>query len=202
MVKVITNMTIFVRKSKTVLLSLVLGNSKNLIISLNLKRLEGMSFVKTIIIYESVFGNTKKVADTIRENLDHIEKNEIIIKSIKEVDPSEVLDYDLILFGSPNHMGGPTRGIKKLIDKLENIDLKGKKVATFDTYVRKNVNKAVRKMEQRIKEKIPDLELITPGLSIKVNGVGGPIIETEFPKCVEFAKLIIEKMKALDRNSF
>ena len=151
--------------------------------------------MKAIIIYESSFGNTKKVAEKIKENLGHIDKIETIIKSVKEVDPMDVLNYDLILFGSPNHMGGPTRGIKKFIDKLENIDLKEKKVATFDTYVRKNVNKAVRKMERRINEKIPSAELITPGLSIKVSGVGGPVIETEFLKCVEFAKLIMKQMK-------
>jgi len=151
--------------------------------------------VKTIIIYESNFGNTKKVAEKIRENLNLIEKNETIIKTVKEVDPIEILNFDLILFGSPNHMGGPTRGIRKFIDKLEKVDLKGKKIATFDTYVRKNINKAVRKMERRIKEKIPNIEVITPGLSIKVSGVGGPVIETEFLKVVEFTKLIIEQMK-------
>ena len=151
--------------------------------------------MKTIIIYESNFGNTKKVAEKIRENLNLIEKNETIIKTVKEVDPIEILNFDLILFGSPNHMGGPTRGIRKFIDKLEKVDLKGKKIATFDTYVRKNINKAVRKMERRIKEKIPNIEVITPGLSIKVSGVGGPVIETEFLKVVEFTKLIIEQMK-------
>jgi flavodoxin len=151
--------------------------------------------VKTIIIYESSFGNTKKVAEKIRENLNLIEKNDTVIKTVKEVDPIEVLNFDLILFGSPNHMGGPTRGIRKFIDKLKKVGLKGKKVATFDTYVRKNINKAVRKMERRIKEKIPNAELITPGLSIKVSGVGGPVIETEFPKVVEFIKIITEPIK-------
>ena len=92
-------------------------------------------------------------------------------------------------------MGGPTRGIRKFIDKLEKVDLKGKKIATFDTYVRKNINKAVRKMKRRIKEKISNIEVITPDLSINVIGVGGPVIETEFLKVVEFTKLIIEQLK-------
>lgn len=151
--------------------------------------------MKVLVVYESMFGNTKQVAETIAENLNNIEKIETVIKTAKEVDPTEVLDYDLIIIGSPNHMGGPTRGIKKFIDKLEKIGLKEKKGATFDTYVRKNINKAVRKMERRINEKVSGLELITPGLSIKVGGVRGPVLEEELPKCKEFAKLIIEKMK-------
>jgi flavodoxin len=62
-------------------------------------------------------------------------------------------------------MGGPTSRIKKFIDKLEKVDLKGKKVATFDIYVRKKLIKAIRKMEQIIKEEIPNMEFITSGLS-------------------------------------
>ena len=48
-------------------------------------------------------------------------------------------------------------------------------------------------MKQIITEKIP--ELIIPSLSIKFSGVGDSIIETEFPKVVEFAKLILEQIK-------
>ncbi len=151
--------------------------------------------MKAIIVYESMFGNTLQVAESIAENLNNIEKIETVIKTTKDVDPTEVLDYALILIGSPNHMGGPTRGIKKFIDKLGKIGLKEKKAATFDTYVRKNINKAVRKMERRIKENVPGLELITPGLSIKVGGVRGPVLEEELPKYKEFAKLIMETMK-------
>ncbi len=155
----------------------------------------GLSFLKAIIVYESMFGNTLQVAEAIAESLNSIQKIETVIKTAKDVDPTEVLGYDLILIGSPNHMGGPTRGIKKFIDELGKIGLKEKKGVTFDTYVRKNVNKAVRKMERKIKEKVSGLELITPGLSIKVGGVRGPVLEEELPKCKEFAKLIIEQMK-------
>ena len=151
--------------------------------------------MKAIIVYESMFGNTKKVAEAIAENLNNIEKIETVIKTTKDVDPTEVLDFDLILIGSPNHMGGPTRGIKKFIGKLEKIGLRGKKGATFDTYVRKNVNKAVRKMERKITEKVPGLEVVTSGLSVKVGGISGPVLEEELHKCKEFTNTIINKMK-------
>jgi flavodoxin len=75
-----------------------------------------------------------------------------VIKEQNHVRLKEVLDYDLILIRSPNHMGGPTRGIKKFIDKLGKLGLEGKKGAIFYMYVKKNVDKAVRKMEKRINE--------------------------------------------------
>ena len=81
---------------------------------------------KIIVVYASVFGNTKRVAETIGEGMKEIEGTEVVVKKIKDVEPEEVLDYDVILIGSPNHMGGPTRSVKKLIDALGKLGLEGK----------------------------------------------------------------------------
>jgi len=73
---------------------------------------------KVIVVYESKYGNTRQVAEAIIEGINEIERIEAVLKEPKHVEPTEVLDYDVILIGSPNHFGGPTRGIKKFIDKL------------------------------------------------------------------------------------
>ena len=69
----------------------------------------------------------------------------------KDVD--EIFNYDVVLIGSPNHFGGPTRGVKKFIDKFSKSSLKEKSFAVFDTYIRGDFEKAVKKMEKRINEK-------------------------------------------------
>ena len=150
---------------------------------------------KVIVVYESKYGNTKRVAETIVEGINEIEKIEAVLREPKHVEPTEVLDYDVILIGSPNHLGGPTRGIKKFIDKLGKIGLEGKVGAVFDTYLGGDFNKAVRKMEKRINEKVPGLRLITSGLSIRVGGMKGPIVEGELPKCKDFGKKIAKQLK-------
>ena len=152
---------------------------------------------KFIIVYSSWFGNTRKVALAIAKGINQNEENQVLVKEIKEVDPKDALGYDVVLIGSPNHMGGPTRSVKKFIDKLGNLDLKDKGGAVFDTYVRENVhvNKAVRKMEKRIKQKIPGMELIADGLSILVKGVRGPLAEGELAKCEEFGNKIANQLK-------
>ena len=150
---------------------------------------------KVIVVYESKYGNTKQVAETIIEGMNEIERIEAVLKEPKHMEPTEVLDYDVILIGSPNHIGGPTRGIKKFIDKLGKIELEEKMGAVFDTYMGDDFNKAVRKMKKRINEKVPGLKLITPGLSIKVGGFKGPIAEGELPKCKEFGKKLANQIK-------
>ena len=150
---------------------------------------------RIIVVYESVFGNTERVAETIGEGMKEIEGTEVVVKKTKDVEPGEVLNYDVILIGSPNHMGGPTRSVKKLIDALGKLGLEGKKGAVFDTYVRSYVGKAVRKMEKRINEKVPGLKLIADGLSTKVVGLGrGHVAENELPRCVEFGSKIAKQM--------
>jgi len=151
--------------------------------------------VKVFVVYDTKYGNTKLVAETIIEGMKEVKGIETAISDVEEVDIEKVADYDAILIGSPNHMGGPVRGIKKFIDKLGKLKLKAKWVAVFDTYMGGDFGKATKKMEKRIGEKVPGLKSITSGLSIKVGGMEGPIVEGELPKCKDFGKKIATQLK-------
>jgi flavodoxin len=141
---------------------------------------------RVIIVYESKYGNTRQVAETIGEGIQEDQKDEVIIQELGDVDLNKIGEYDVILIGSPNHMGGPTRSIKKFIEKLGKLDLKEKRAAVFDTYIGRDYEKAVKRMEAEINKKAPGLYLIENGLSIAVKGMKGPIVEGELDKCREF----------------
>jgi flavodoxin len=147
-----------------------------------------------IVVYESKYGNTKIVAEKISEGLNAGKGIKVDLRSLKEVEVNKIPEYDVILVGSPNHIGGPTRGIKKFIDKLGKLDLKDKQAATFDTYLSKDFEKAVKKMEESLIEKVPGLIIVSPGLSIRVQGMKGPIVEEELSKCKEFGRKILAKI--------
>lgn len=51
-------------------------------------------------------------------------------------------------------------------------------------------------MEKRISEKVPLMKKLVPGLSIKVQGMKGPIMDGELPKCKDFGKKIATKLKS------
>jgi len=55
--------------------------------------------------------------------------------------------------------------------------------------------KAMKKMEKRISEKVPALKLIASGLSIRVDEAQGPITEGELPKSIDFGKKIAAQLK-------
>jgi len=146
---------------------------------------------KVIVVYESKYGNTKIVAETIIEGIREAQGVETVLNELKEVDLNKIAEYDVILIGSPNHYGGSTKSVREFIDKLEKLNLERIHFAVFDTYLGKGFfEKAVEKMEKRIYEKVPGLKQIAPGLSIAVQGLKGPIVEGELPKCKEFGKKI------------
>lgn len=147
------------------------------------------------MVYESQYGNTQRVAETIVEGMRDAGRIETYLSNVKDVNVDTIANYDAILLGGPNHAGGPMKSIKKFIDQLTNLPLDGKQFAVFDTYMGKDVETAVTKMEQRIHEKAPALQMLARGLSIRVERMKGPIADGELPKCKEFGAAIAATLK-------
>jgi flavodoxin len=155
---------------------------------------EDSTMAKVLLVYESKYGNTKLVAETIVAGITEVSDNKTTIYELKEIELKQPPDFDVVLIGSPNHAGGPTGGIKKFINELGKLDVKGKYAAVFDTYMAKDYEKAVKKMEKRIIDKVPEIRLLTPSLSIRVDGMKGPISEGELPKCKDFGGTIASQV--------
>jgi flavorubredoxin len=151
---------------------------------------------EVIVVYESQYGNTKRVAETIVEGIREVGGIETKLTNVSDADLDTIPNYDAILIGSPNHASGPTRSVKKFVDKLGKLPLQGKGFAVFDTYTGKNFEIALKKMEQRIRDRVPALQMIVPGLSIQVQGMKGPIVDTELPRCKGFGTDVANKLLA------
>ena len=150
---------------------------------------------KVIIIYESKYGNTRLAAETIAGAMSEVSGVETTLIELKEIDLNILNQFDAIVMGSPNHMGNATKSIRKFIDGLEKVNLEAKPAAVFDTYIGNDFKKAVVKMEKQISKKAPGLKLAAPGLSIRVNGMKGPITEGELPRCRDFGIKIATQLK-------
>ncbi|WP_027338967.1 flavodoxin [Halonatronum saccharophilum] len=85
---------------------------------------------KTIVIYGSTMGNTETLAIETGEVLK--DRYNIVIKDVKEVSPEELEGFDLIVFGSSTWGAGELQDdFYDFYNKLEGIDLSGKKGAAF-----------------------------------------------------------------------
>jgi flavorubredoxin len=160
--------------------------------------MERRFLVKVFVVYDTKYGNTKLAAESILEGIRAAGGIETAVGYVKDMDAEKVVDYDAIVLGAPNHMGRPSRTMKKFVDRLAEFDLKARDVAVFGTYAGRvrAVDRAVKKLEKMVKTKLPNLNLILPTLSVRVNGVTGPVVEGELPKCVAFGEKIASQLQS------
>ena len=149
---------------------------------------------KVFVVYQSKWGNTKIVAEKIAEGL-KTSGMETDIAALKEIKTDRIPEFDAILIGTPNHVGGATGGVKKFINGLSKLQLEGKGIGFFDTYLGKDFEKAVKKMEKQAADTLSGMKILAPGLSIRVDGMKGPITEGELQKCEEFAAKIVAALQ-------
>jgi flavodoxin I len=85
--------------------------------------------MKALIIYDSMFGNTEKIAQAIGDGL----TGDVKVVRVGDVRPSELRTSDLFIFGSPVHGGRATPAIDTFVKQLPTNFIEGKSVAAFDT---------------------------------------------------------------------
>ena len=108
--------------------------------------------------------------------------------------PAEVRAADLVVLGTPNHFGGPTRKMLAFVRELRDIAPLAGTVAVFDTCFAEEAGKAVGKLAGMLGS------LAAPGrpapsqLSILVEGTRGPLRAGELARAHAFggdlAKLV------------
>jgi flavodoxin len=133
---------------------------------------------KAIIVYESVYGNTKKIAEAICTGTNKVEGVDCVVKKTGEIHTDDLCDYDAILLGCPNHNQGPALNLVRFIDRAAIVHLKAKVGAAFDTYTGGNKDVAVTKLEAIMREKLPGVSL-AGRFSAKVAGRKGPLADDE-----------------------
>ncbi len=86
--------------------------------------------MKTIIIYDSLYGNTKVIAKTIAKSMPEGLAEAL---DVSEIEVDRIIPADLIIFGSPTHGGRPKQAMQEFLERIPANALAGKRVAAFDT---------------------------------------------------------------------
>jgi len=89
--------------------------------------------MRGIIIYDSVFGNTEKVAMAVRSSL--AGEGEVNAVRVAEATPALLAETDLVVIGSPTRGFRPTDAIMRFLKALPAGALGGKNAAAFDTRI-------------------------------------------------------------------
>ncbi len=87
--------------------------------------------MKILIAYDSQTGNTEAIGKSMAESLE----GEVTCKSMKDVDPTSLTDYDVLLLGSGVYANGAGKKLNKL---LKNAEALPEKVVLFCTHTNPN----------------------------------------------------------------
>ena len=149
--------------------------------------------MKALIVYDSVYGNTEKIARAIAEAI--TPSGEVKVLRVDEASPSELASIDLLVVGSPTHGGRPTPAVQGLINKVPK--LQGINVAAFDTRSQAKLARVFGNAAGRIARNLKGKGgvLIAPPEGFFVTGTKGPLKEGELERAAAWAKGILEGKK-------
>ena len=85
--------------------------------------------MKTLVIYDSLYGNTRIIAQAITDAI----PGDVKMVHVNEVNASQLSIYDLLIVGAPTHGGRASEAVSSLLGQIEAAALIGVKVAAFDT---------------------------------------------------------------------
>jgi hypothetical protein len=161
--------------------------------------------MRSLLVYESWFGNTRRIAEEIAAALAHEGQVDLVTVD----DPLPPLeDVDLLIVGAPTHIHGlsskrsregaltqgahgePGIGVRGWVDALPD-GARGPRAAAFDTRARKPVllvGSAARGIARRLRDH--GYALAAEPQSFFVQGTPGPLDEGELDRASEWGRTL------------
>ena len=155
--------------------------------------------MQALVVYDSYFGNTEQIAKAMGKALDAGES--VAVKAADQVSASDIHRADLVIVGSPTRSFRPTPGISRLLKRMADGDLRGKRVAAFDTRIRLDTIES-KPMRFMVKTGGFAAKTIAKGLVAKggalvappegftVDGEQGPLTPGELGRAGEWARQV------------
>jgi flavodoxin len=149
--------------------------------------------VRAVVVYYSVYGNTEKAAEAVRDGLASAGV-EAECKRIQDMKPDDLKPSDAIVFGTPTYMEDIPEDVRRFMESLKQVDLGGKHGAAFDTRYEDEPIGGLTMLEKYMKGY--GMRIVSSGLPVLLpSGAGeGPLIKNELSKCTGFGKSIGEKI--------
>ncbi|MBK7218792.1 MAG: flavodoxin family protein [Candidatus Promineofilum sp.] len=157
--------------------------------------------LKALVIYDSQFGNTERIAWAIRDALSA--KAETRLVRASNVAPRDLSAVDVLIVGSPTQRFHATEPIDRL---LKGVSLRGVNAAAFDTrFDMDEVDSRALRLAVKVAgdsaayaaprisaalEKV-GATIVAPPEGFIVNGTEGPLKDGEIQRAGEWAKGIL-----------
>jgi flavodoxin len=145
--------------------------------------------MNALVVCESQFGNTEKVALAIAGALRAF--GQVKAVRVDSVHPIELQGVDMLVVGGPTQSRGVTSGIRAFLEKIPPTQLHGLSVACFDTRLpqpRWVTGSAAGVMAKKLLKM--GVSPLVPAESFLVSGKEGPLVSGELERAAAWAQTL------------
>lgn len=161
--------------------------------------------MKTFVVYDSQFSNTKKIAQAIAAALGS--KEMVALRHVSEVNHNDLAGLSLLVVGSPTQRFNVKPTMKEFLASIPGSSLRGVRVAAFDTrFPQSEIDKtpplpffvkvwgqaayAAWHIAKALKKKGGQLVLAPQGFY--VGGTEGPLLVGELERATVWAEQLVK----------
>ncbi|HUV16453.1 MAG TPA: flavodoxin family protein [Pelolinea sp.] len=142
--------------------------------------------MKILVVYDSVYGNTKKLAETVAETLNKSAK----VVSVDEYKSDDLKGVELLVVGSPILGWRPSEKTGKFLSSLQPGQIKGVKAAAFDSRIKLFIHgDAAGKIALALSA--AGAEIVGEPAGFFVKSAKGPLAKGEEARAAEWAKTLL-----------
>jgi flavodoxin I len=148
--------------------------------------------MEALVIYDSLYGNTERIAQAIAQAI----PGDVQVRRVSQVEASDWEACDLLIVGSPTHGALPTEAVQGLLERIGPPARGTARAATFDTrltwpFLERWGGFAAPKMADALQEKGWTLAGAPGGFYVR--GLKkGPLKRGEAERAVAWARGLVE----------
>ncbi len=143
--------------------------------------------VNALVVYDSQFGNTEKVALAVAGALRAFGRAQAV--RVEPGKPVDLQGVDLLVLGGPTQSWGMTTGLRSFLEKATPQQLRGPAVACFDTRFQRArwlTGSAAGALAKQLQK--AGISLLLPPVSFFVTGQQGPLTGGELERAASWGQ--------------
>jgi flavodoxin len=144
--------------------------------------------MKTLIVYDSLYGNTQMIAEAIAKGI----TGDVKVIKAGNAKTDDIKDADLLIIGSPTQGGGYTKTMEPFLNEIAECINDNIKIAVFDTRMPAKWVKIFGYAAGKIADyfKKAGFEPVVPPEPFMVESAKGPLLAGEVERATEWGKNI------------
>ena len=157
--------------------------------------------MRSLVVYDSQFGNTKLIAEEIGKVLKT--SGRVLVMHCSDVQPGDLMGINRLIVGSPTQQLTATSVILNWIKSIPRNGLKGVKAAAFDTRFTEEMINGIKilplfvrifgygakPISERLEKK--GAKIVLPPEGFYVVDTEGPLLEKELERAAEWTQLYV-----------